>query len=205
MTNTMYENNVTLVGQVMEITLSHRTFNTSYYELLIRVNRTTDGKYDDIPVIAPEWLAKNLENDKTIMIHGQLRIYKNSISTWQRKRIMVFAKSIRVVNDYSFHINQVTLIGDVHRVSPLRFTPLSTRLICDFSIIVHRADYNKFDTIFCIAWGNKANYVSSLKDGAKVKIEGRIQTRAFTKKHPDGSESQETVQEVSCTSVQLIK
>lgn len=204
MTNTLYENNVTLVGQLIKKVISHKTLSTLYYELLIRVNRTTENKYDDIPVIAPEWLVEKLENDTTIMIRGHLRIYKNTVSAWQRKRIMVFAKSIKVVNDYNPHINRISLIGDVKQIFPMRHTPLNDICITDFSVIVHRDDYNKFDTIYCLAWNAKARYVSSLKPNNKVKIEGRIQVRAFTKKHPDGSESNEVTQEVSCTSVRVI-
>ncbi len=204
MINAMYENDVTLIGQVMQITLSHRNLDTVYYEILLRVNRLTDNKYDEIPVLAPEWLAKNIEDNNTVLVHGQIRIYKNKVSTWQRKRVMVLARSIRVLPSGTEHINQVNLIGNINRISPLRYTPLSGRLICDFSICVPRENRNLEDRAYCIAWANGARFVSLLTPGTKVKIRGRIQARTFFKNHSDNTQTQEVVYEVSCFSVKAI-
>lgn len=200
----MYENKVKIVGKVLKMLPSHVNFNIIYYEILIRVHRSIYEKYDDIPVIAPEWLIEDIEINGTVMVDGELRVYKNTVSTWQNKRIMIFAKTIKSANMCTPNINRVYLLGDIKRVLPMRYTPLSGRLISDFSIDILRLN-SCIDTIFCIAWGINARKLNLLEAGDKVKITGRLQTRNFTKKHPDGTVTEETIHEVSTQSVDVIE
>ena len=41
--------------------------------------------------------------------------------------------------------------------------------------------YGKSDYIPCILWGRNARFVSGLDVGSRLKIEGRIQSREYTK------------------------
>lgn len=207
MTNVMYENNVTLVGKVTNKLLSHQQLGMSYYEITVRVNRLTEGKYDEIPVLTPQWVVKNIEEGMTVKVCGELRVYKNRGATWQAKRLMVFTKKVQVLSGETEHVNQVSLVGNLHNVWEARKTPLSERVITDFSVMIDRTagygKHSKADVIHCIAWSEQANFVSNLPTGTNLNISGRVQARAFDKRHSDGSVTKEWVHEVSCRSVRV--
>lgn len=209
MTNAMYENAVVLVGKVMNVALSHQQLGMSYYELTVRVNRLTEGKYDDVPVLAPQWAVRNIEDGMTVKVCGELRMYKNRGIGWQAKHLMVYTKKVQVVPCKTAHVNDVKLIGDIKNIWEIRKTPLTDRVITDFSVMVKRQNgygkNEKAEVIHCIAWSEQANFVSSLHLDTKVMIFGRVQARAFDKKHSDGTQTQEWVHEVSCRSVRLMR
>ncbi len=204
-----FANSAVLVGKVMNIAESHQQFGVSYYDIVLRVNRTTVGKYDDIVVCAPEWLKKPIEEGMTISVIGEVRTYRNHGSGWQQKETVVYAKKIVPVFDYTAHKNQIVLQGMVDSVLPIRSTPLTNRMITDFSVRVDRlsgyAKQGGFDVISCVAWGRYAHLVSAVcEPGKVVKINGRIQTRAFEKKHKDGRIEPSQVTEISAISVESI-
>ena len=55
-------------------------------------------------------------------------------------------------------------------------------------IAVNRS-YNKSDYIPCIAWGRNARYAQDIEVGKQVSISGRIQSREYTKKIGEVSET----------------
>lgn len=48
-------------------------------------------------------------------------------------------------------------------------------------LIAVNRDYKKADYIPCIAWGGAAHAAKELCIGARVRIEGRLQSRQYTK------------------------
>ena len=77
------------------------------------------------------------------------------------------------------HVNSVTLTGCICRETVFRTTPFG-REITDMLIAVNR-DYKKAAYIPCIAWGGAAHAAKELCIGARVRIEGRLQSRQYTK------------------------
>ena len=63
-------------------------------------------------------------------------------------------------------------------------------------------DYNKSDYIPCIVWGRNAVYASELPVGTHLKLTGRIQSRNYTKRYPDGTEENRTTYEVSVSKIE---
>lgn len=61
----------------------------------------------------------------------------------------------------------------------VRRTPLG-RDICDLMLAVNRR-YGRADYLPCIAWGGLARRCGALEVGDGVRIEGRLQSRAYTK------------------------
>ena len=70
------------------------------------------------------------------------------------------------------------------------------REIADVLIAVNRT-YRKSDYIPCILWGRNAKYCDTLKVGDLVKLSGRIQSRNYEKKLPDGTTIKKTAYEIS--------
>ena len=68
----------------------------------------------------------------------------------------------------------------------LRRTPLG-RCICDVMLAVNRR-YGRADYLPCIAWGQVAILVGQMLVGDPLSIEGRIQSRRYTKVLPDHTE-----------------
>lgn len=193
-------NSVILVGRIVKLAFSHSHFGERYDEITLRVNRTTPGKYDEIPVLLPEMIGKGLKIGNTVMVKGQLRVYKNDISCWQSKRTMVFSRCIQKVFDESEHVNQVVLIGNLERSSFIRQTPLSFKTIIEFVVAVPKHfNPTNCDIIHCIAWQSAAFFVSHLEPCTTIKVTGRIQSRSFSK-----YQELSIVHEVSCQKIELV-
>jgi single-stranded DNA-binding protein len=78
------------------------------------------------------------------------------------------------------------------------------REITDVLLAVNR-HFNKTDYIPVITWGRNAKFTKSMSVGDKVTIEGRLQSRIYTKTHGDGTIEEKTAYEVSSSSVFLIE
>ena len=114
--------------------------------------------------------------------------------------LSVFVREIeRVVNDYDEE-NEIEIDGFVCKDPVYRKTPLG-REIADVLIAVNRS-YGKSDYIPCICWGRNAVYASGLPVGAHLKLMGRIQSRNYTKRYPDGTEETRTAYEVSVSKIE---
>lgn len=69
------------------------------------------------------------------------------------------------------------------------------REICDVILAVNRR-YGRADYLPCIAWGAVAQEVAAMHTGQRLTIEGRVQSRVYTKHEPAGP-VQRTAYEVS--------
>lgn len=99
--------------------------------------------------------------------------------------------------------NSIYLNGFICKAPVYRTTPFG-REIADILLAVNRA-YNKSDYIPCIAWGRNARYASNFEIGDNIKVWGRIQSRNYQKKLPDGSVEERTAYEVSISKMEIIK
>ena len=76
-------------------------------------------------------------------------------------------------------VNRIRLSGVLCKPPTLRCTPLG-REICDIILAVNRR-YGRADYLPLIAWGTVARQTSILAVGARLTVEGRIQSRTYTK------------------------
>jgi single-stranded DNA-binding protein len=112
----------------------------------------------------------------------------------------VFARDIRIREDYKKHVNRVFLNGFVCKDPVYRVTPLG-REIADVLVAVNRP-YNKSDYIPCIAWGRNARFIEKFKIGENLKVWGRIQSRKYQKKLRDGKLLERIAYEMSIAKVE---
>ena len=96
--------------------------------------------------------------------------------------IFVFACSVTVENGQP--LNDVYIQGPVCREPVYRRTPLG-REICDVMLAVPRA-FKRADYLPCILWGRTAQDISRCHVRDTIKIQGRLQSRAYTKLTDDG-------------------
>jgi len=207
--NTALENNVvSIAGKVVaNPEFSHEVYGEGFYITYVQVPRLSDT-YDNIPVMFSERLVspENIYEGVYIIVEGQFRSY-NSFNNNSGHKLMltVFAREIEV-NQEEVNVknpNQISLNGFICRKPMYRTTPFG-REIADILLAVNRA-YNKSDYIPCIAWGRNARFAGTFEIGDNIRIWGRIQSRAYQKKLPDGQVVDRVAYEVSVSKLEVVK
>lgn len=172
---------------------SHENHARRFYKFPLRVERLS-GSFD-LPVIVvseAQLRACPIEAGQSLCITGQLRSFNNKSGQGSRLIITVFAQSI-VPGDGSC-FNRILLTGVLCKKPVLRRTPLG-RSICDMILAVNR-HYGRADYLPCIAWGQTAAQIAEMDVGQRLTLEGRVQSRTYTKVLESGTEER-TAFEVS--------
>ena len=125
--------------------------------------------YETFPLAVRRLSGSELE------VEGEVRSFNNKSGKGSRLVITLYAKELRPAAGE--HENQLLLAGVLCKPPVVRRTPLG-RDICDLMLAVNRR-YGRADYLPCIAWGGLARRCGALEDG--VRIEGRLQSRAYTK------------------------
>ncbi len=174
-------NRVRLCGQALnEPTLSHVNHGEAFYKFSLRVERLS-GQADTLRVIVSR---RQLERSPvcggdTVLLTGQLRSFNNKSGCGSRLIISVFVQELEIVSCDTPPENQIQLSGVICKPPLLRRTPLG-RDICDVILAVNRR-YGRADYLPCIAWGIVAQQVGDMTVGERLIVEGRIQSRCYTK------------------------
>ncbi|MBE5822256.1 MAG: single-stranded DNA-binding protein [Clostridiales bacterium] len=207
--NNLYEeyNNVKMQGKVIsEKVLNHEIYGEKFYTFNLEVPRLSEA-VDIIPVILSERLIEgdNIKVGSMVKINGQYRSYNSAENEKSRLVLMVFVKEIETIEEVDTETpsNEIELNGFLCKKPIYRMTPLG-REIVDMLLAVNRA-YNKSDYIPVIAWGRNAKYCENLEVGKNIKISGRIQSRQYEKKYPDGTSEIRNAYEVSVNKLEVIE
>ena len=173
--------------------LSHENHGRVFYRFMLSVPRLS-GQCDVLPVIVPQQLLSctPLRPGDRICVTGQLRSFNNKSGVGARLVISVLCRTLTPADSPA--CNVIRLCGTVCKPPALRRTPLG-REICDMILAVNR-HYGRADYLPCIAWGAVAQQTALLEVGDSFCLEGRIQSRTYTKTLPDGAEER-TAYEVS--------
>lgn len=203
------ENNcANLAGKIIsKPEFSHEIYGEGFYLVSVEVSRLSDT-YDLIPVMFSERLLPpdNSLEGKMVVVEGQFRSYNNYNNETNRKLLLtVFARDIVIMDslDEVKVPNTVFLNGFICKKPIYRTTPFG-REIADILLAVNRA-YNKSDYIPCIAWGRNARFASHFEIGDNIKVWGRIQSRQYQKKLPDGTAEERVAYEVSISKMEMSK
>lgn len=183
----------------------HEVYGEGFYYFFIKVKRLSDS-CDIIPVTVSERLADCSEYKigRYVEVTGQFRSYNASQTGGGAKLILsVFAQDVVFCEEQSRDKdeNYIELDGFICKPPVYRTTPFN-REITDFLLAVNRS-YNKSDYIPCISWGRNARFCGKRTVGENVKVIGRMQSRTYEKKFPDGSVVQRTAYEISVAKIEL--
>ena len=199
-------NVVTITGRIAsELLFNHETFGEKFFMTFMSIERTS-GVEDVIPVVVSERLVDVTQSilGEIVEIHGQYRSYSARKETGSHQILYVFAMEIEILGaDIDSPNNTIFLDGYICKPPVYRKTPLG-REIADLLIAVNRP-YGKSDYIPCICWGRNARYVGGLKVGEHIVVHGRIQSRVYTKRLPDGSSEERTAYEVSVSTLEVVE
>ncbi len=180
-------NKVYLSGTIeSEPVFSHELYGEGFYEFTLRVPR--------LRLLG----EKNLVKGTKISFYGQFRSFNKLVGEKSKLMLTVFVRDF-LDEDEEANPNVTELTGYVCKQPMYRTTPFN-REICDLLIAVNRA-YDKSDYIPCIAWGRNARFVKEMAVGQKLSLSGRIQSREYTKKLPDGSSEIRVAYELSVNKI----
>ncbi|RKD32442.1 single-stranded DNA-binding protein [Thermohalobacter berrensis] len=204
-------NTVKIVGKMAtDLEFSHEMFGEGFYNFYMDIPRLSEHT-DTLPITISERLFVDidLKPGEDLVIEGQLRSYNRYVDGKNKLILTIFARDLYVPEDeeelesLKKTPNEIFLDGYVCKAPIYRTTPLG-REITDLLIAVNRP-YNKSDYIPCIAWGRNARFSQTLKVGDHIKLWGRVQSREYQKKKPDGRVENKVAYEVSISKMEHLE
>ena len=203
--NRLIENNkVRIVGEIVgQFEYSHEVFGENFYIGQLKIERTS-GVSDLIPITVSERMVDVSAdwNGIFVEVEGSFRSYNKNEEGKKRLMLSVFVRDFKQLENVYYNDNNIELDGYICKEVIYRKTPLG-RDISDFLIAVNRP-YGKSDYIPCIAWGRNAVYLAELEVGTRIKLEGRIQSREYTKRISDTKTETRTAYEVSISKLEIV-
>lgn len=197
----MEQNSILLRGMLHALPqFSHENHGRRFYKFYLEVARLS-GAVDLLPVITPEntLFAIDPTAGALLTVTGQIRSHNLRQEGIRRLLIFVFATDITAQDGPC--INEACVEGLICREPTYRRTPLG-REICDVMLAVPRS-FHRADYLPCILWGRTANQIACRNVGDRLSIQGRLQSRVYTKLTEEGA-TERTAYELSALNAQYI-
>lgn len=194
------ENQVRLRGSLLALPhFSHENHGRRFYRFTLEVARLS-GAVDLLPVVAEERILNELDlsGGSMLRVSGQIRSHNIRENGVRHLLIFVFAQEI--ICEDGEPMNEVLIEGPLCKEPTYRRTPLG-REICDVMLAVPRA-FRRADYLPCILWGRTAFEISQCHTRDRIRIEGRLQSRIYTKVTEEGVQER-TAYEVSALTAQV--
>lgn len=196
------ENHISLMGLAGgPAVMSHENHGVPYFRFPLRVSRLS-GAEDVLNIVVAEPVLRQcpVEPGALLAVEGEVRSYNNRSGTGSKLVITVYARTLE--RGSGEHKNELILAGVLCKPTVLRRTPLG-REICDMMLAVNRK-YGRADYLPCIAWGGLAAWCGQLEVGDGLKLNGRLQSREYTKEE-NGQSVRRTAFEVSVMSLEPVE
>ena len=196
------ENQVRLRGTLLALPqFSHENHGRKFFRFTLEVPRLS-GAVDLLPVVAEERLLNemDLSGGYMLTVTGQIRthnIRENGV-----RHLLIFVFAAQIICEDGQPINEVIVEGPICKEPTYRRTPLG-REICDVMLAVPRA-FRRADYLPCILWGRIAYEISQCHTRDRIRIEGRLQSRIYTKLTEDGPQER-TAYEISALTAQILE
>ena len=168
------ENIVKVTGKLIKLSRVWVSQEHVMTEGIIQVIRSS-GYADCLPVL---FLDIEATIGSILQIEGQFRSRDIDNNGKLKVELYIYAKNVSVVSSED-NINDVELEGYVCKKPTLRTTP-SGKQISDLLVA---CNFNKDKTAYIpvVVWGKCARKVGKYSVGTKIKIQGRMQSRKYTK------------------------
>ena len=195
----MEENHILLRGHTtQDPVFSHESHGKRFFRQPIAVPRLS-GAVDTLNLLLTADQAAALPAGENVEVTGAVRSFNNRTGTGSKLVITVFVHTLSPTREPPE--NQLCLSGVLCKPPIFRRTPLG-REICDLMLAVPRR-YGRSDYLPCITWGATAARAAGLAVGDRVALEGRLQSRTYTKLENEQQVSKVAF-EVSATSLELL-
>lgn len=196
------ENRGVFSGLVLsEPEFSHENHGEDYFRFPLQVERLS-GVEDVLPVVVSRTLLEQfpvLAGEK-VEVEGEIRSFNNRSGVGAKLVLTVFARIISAAPEGE-DSNEVALSGVICKPPVYRHTPMG-REITDLTLAVNRR-YGRSDYLPCITWGGLARIAAQLQVGDRVQLQGRFQSRNYTKVLEDRVVTK-TAYEVSAMSLEAL-
>lgn len=195
-------NQITVRGELTELpALSHENHGKRFYRFFLDIPRLS-GTSDILPVIAEErvLLDMDLSGGEMLTVTGQIR--SHNVRSGGSRHLLIFIFASSIVAEDGPSCNDLILEGPLCKEPIYRRTPLG-REICDAMLAVPRS-FRRADYLPCIFWGRTAEELSLCHTGDIIRIEGRLQSRSYTKRTDAGTEDR-IAYEVSALTAQIVE
>lgn len=178
---------------------SHENHGRRFFRFFLEVPRLS-GTVDSLPVIAEESILTlgEVTQSQWVTVTGQIRSHNQYREG--RRHLMVFVFASCVCCEDGAPCNDVTVEGFLCREPTYRRTPLG-REICDGMLAVPRL-FQRADYLPCILWGRVAQEAAQCHTRDRIRINGRLQSRIYTKQTEDGPQERITY-EISALTAQF--
>lgn len=161
--------------------------------------------YDELPWNEPGSMAALIKEGSRVEVTGALQTYKDVTGVLQmykdtrtgRTQLFVWAKYIAAAQPDEPESNAVYINGELARVPVYRVTPFGRRITDVMLRVPSEFSPGFYSLVPCITWGEVADWAKNLEENRAVYIEGRLQSRGYTKHYDDGSEEKLVTWEVS--------
>lgn len=193
-------NQITLRGSLDGFPeFSHENHGKRFYRFFLEVPRLS-GAIDTLPVIAEETILNTLDpsGGEMLTVTGQVR--SHNLRDNGKRHLSVFVFAAFVTAEDGEPINTVLLDAIACREPTYRRTPLG-REICDVMLAVPRA-FHRADYLPCILWGRVAAEAAQCAVGDRLILNGRLQSRVYTKLTEEGAQER-TTYEVSALTAEF--
>ena len=200
------ENAVGMAGRIAgEIERQPNIYGTrGLKRFSLEISRADGSRQDSDRVIViygqeAEATPGKLTDGAYVMVMGKMQTYKEVPGG--RIVVFVLAEYVGVVSEQVEQQNGVYLEGDVAR-KPIHRTTPKGRKITEVTVKVPSAfTEGYFSFIPTICWGSDAEAAAEYQEGARVALEGRLQSRDYTKRL-EGVEVTLTAYEVSARHIE---
>lgn len=196
------ENQVRLRGSLLALPqFSHENHGKKFFRFTLEVARLS-GAVDLLPVVAEERVLNQLDlsGGQMLTVDGQVRshnIRENGV-----RHLLIFVFAVQIVCEDGEPINEVVIEGPLCKEPTYRRTPLG-REICDVMLAVPRA-FRRADYLPCILWVRTAYEIAQCHTRDRIRINGRLQSRIYTKLTEDGPQER-TAYEISALTAEVLE
>lgn len=193
-------NQITLRGSLASMPqFSHENHGRRFFRFFLEVPRLS-GAVDTLPVIAEEGIlmGTDLSHGEMLTVAGQVR--SHNVRSDGKRHLLIFVFANAILCEDGEPINDVVLEGLICREPTYRRTPLG-REICDVMLAIPRA-FRRADYLPCILWGRTALEASRCHTRDILQLQGRLQSRIYTKVTETGTEER-TAYEISALTAQI--
>lgn len=194
-------NQITLRGALQALPqFSHENHGKRFYKFYLEVPRLS-GAVDILPVIADSTVLDSIDlsGGEMLTVSGQIR--SHNIRTEGVRHLMIFVFASFIIAEDGEPLNAVILEGPLCKEPTYRRTPLG-REICDVMLAVPRA-FRRADYLPCILWGRTAQEISACHTRDCIRVNGRLQSRIYTKLTDDGPQER-TAYEISALTADIL-
>lgn len=194
-------NKITLSGTVFgQPMFLYKIYGEKFFGFVIHCSRKS-GTVDSLPCVVPETLINEVHEKEKIKVFGEVRTWNSEVNGKKRLFVRVFVKS---VGEYSgIDENVVELDGYLCKKGIYRVTTTG-REVADFIIASHRERNKKTDYIPVLSWGRNALRTSGYDIGKNLSLQGRLQSRIYSKQVQDQLYEFRTTYEISARTIEVI-